>query len=993
MENETLSFVENSDQDEANNTTAGGDDTGDAENKLLRRLDEVFGPLMAYCAVDGGGSHESAPALVTDSRQSMTPERMWAEALASAERFKAMNAMQPPQPDKNGKIPPKKGKDVVYIGFDAEWETKSKGRNHVLSVQFHLVGPNGNVFEKVYDMSQVEYTKDRMRLADAIYDLLDEAEADGALDEWPLEVVLVGFFTRADITVFSDFNMLRPQLDGVGGTMASVKGKAKVEMPMSAERAAIIKSRYSYVVGDDFDPKFLSVRLIDASTFAPPGTSLKKLGEMIGLPKLDLPPGFTKDKMSVFQRKEPKAFEAYGLRDAEIAVWYLLWVQWFSSRHLGLPGLSATASSLGVRLAEKCMLGDGIALDVALNFEQFPITRFNPKTGLPRHSTERLPSRKRGWLEKFLADCYQGGRNECYMFGPTPIGKYIDPDMAGAYVTTLVELKALNYDKAYTSTHLADYMGRVAGFAEVDFQFPAGTRFPCLPVNAGERGLLFPLKGTSLCTAPEIELAVSMGAEIIVRFGYVIPWAEKEDLIKRTAELAKGKRRGANTAPIETPPAAPTNPDPSEGTGYRPFKSFAIATRELRAQFRRKTLAFEFVKLIGNAMYGKTGQGFRQKRTFGPREMGSVTVGPSRISEPAIAALVCGLVRAVVGEILARLPVHVDAVSCTTDGMIVGSEMAELDLSGPICQRFQELVEIVTPGMPMLENKHTVKQVVAMRTRGQVTGLPYDSEPIVLAKTSVRAPLGEQDVNAWMLKLFADRFPGQTMTRQSFISMRDQLTKGWDLQMESAEIKLNLEFDFKRKPVRPRMERIALTGVDHLAFDTEPWETVDQAVEARLLFDGWRTTRCLKTLADFDDWQAYYALQLSNSRRSARYRKQKFDGGDDAQSDSNKATRGDQGRVYRTSKTGYVGIAVRAFLKAYVQRKWGLEDVDMTQAALAEWLTGIGHPTKVSSVKNAIRSKLYEEAVPRTADVEKFVDAVQARFPSLQREHFFIKDA
>lgn len=55
--------------------------------------------------------------------------------------------------------------------------------------------------------------------------------------------------------------------------------------------------------------------------------------------------------------------------------------------------------------------------------------------------------------------------------------------------------------------------------------------------------------------------------------------------------------------------------------------------------------------------------------------------------------------------------------------MIVGSEMCELDLSGPICQRFQELVEIVTPGMPMLENKHTVKQVVAMRTRGQVTGL------------------------------------------------------------------------------------------------------------------------------------------------------------------------------------------------------------------------------------------------------------------------------
>jgi len=991
MENETVGFEETIDEDAACKAATSSDDKDLVGGSLLQHLDEVFGPLMEYCAGRGDPALNAAPQLINDPRLLMSRERLRAEEMAMAERFKAMKGMRSPQPDKHGKIPPQKGVDVVYIGFDAEWEAKSKGRNHVLSAQFHLVGPTGKVFEKVYDMSEVEHTKDRMRLADALYDVIDDAEADGALDEWPREVVLVGFFTRADITVFSDFHKLRPQLDGVGGTMASVKGKAKVEMPMAAERAAKIRSRYSYLVGDDFDPKLLSVRLVDASTFAPPGTSLQKLGEMIGLPKIDLPAGFSKDKMGAFQRREPAKFEAYGLRDAEIAVWYVLWVQWFSARYLGLSGLSATASSLGVRLAEKCMLDDGIALDVALNFEQFPIMRFDSNTGLPRRSTERLPCRKRGWLEKFLADCYQGGRNECYMFGPTPVGKYIDPDMAGAYVTTLVELKALDYDKARTSTDLNDYMGRVAGFAEVEFRFPDGTRYPCLPVNAGERGLLFPLNGISLCTAPEIELAVSMGADVTVRFGYVVPWADKDDLIKRSSELMKTKRRGAKSiAPISSSDV-PTNAS-NEETGYRLFKSFAIASREMRAQFRRKTLAFEFVKLIGNAMYGKTGQGFREKRTFGPREMGSVIVGPSRISEPAIAALVCGLVRAVVGEILAKLPAHISAVSCTTDGMIVGAEMGELDLTGPICQRFQELVEMVTPGMPMLENKHTVKQIVAMRTRGQLTGLPFDNEPIVLAKTSVRVPADEPDPNMWMLKLFAERVPGQTMVRESFISMRDQLTKGWDLQMESAEIKLNLEFDFKRKPLNPRMEIIGLTGVEHLAFDTVPWETADRAVEARLLFDGWRRTRCLKTVADFEDWQAHYALHLSNSRRSRSRAIQSGDTDDD-QSDPASALRGGQGRVYMTRKTGYVGIAVRSFLKAYVQRKWGMENVDMTQAALAEWLTRIGYPTKVSSVKNAIRSKLHAEAVPRTKEVEAFVDAAQAKFPGLQREPFFIKDA
>ncbi len=80
----------------------------------------------------------------------------------------------------------------------------------------------------------------------------------------------------------------------------------------------------------------------------------------MGLEKLELPIGFSKDKMSEFQTQNKAAFEAYGLRDAEIAVTYLLWGHWFSNRYLGLQGLSATASSLSVRLAEQCIRKDGV---------------------------------------------------------------------------------------------------------------------------------------------------------------------------------------------------------------------------------------------------------------------------------------------------------------------------------------------------------------------------------------------------------------------------------------------------------------------------------------------------------------------------------------------------------------------------------------------------------------------------------------------------------
>lgn len=994
MENETVSLDEIDDVDEVTGGLLDICSKETSDEALLKHLDAVFSPLMAFCAESCATSLDSVPQLETSPVSIQTPEQMRVQEVAAFKRFHAQSSFTPAR-QKAGKIAPRKGRDVVYIGFDAEWEAKSKGRNHVLSVQFHLVGPSGGVYEKVFDMNASERGGERMRLADALYEVLEEAEDEGALHEWPQEVVLVGFFTRADITVFSDFSQLRPQLDGVGGTLASVKGNAKVSLPISPDRAARIKSRYSTVVGDDYDPKLLSVRLVDARMFAPPGTSLFKLGSMLGMPKLELPPGYTKDRMSVFQRKEPDAFNRYGLRDAEIAVWFVLWVRWFSLRFLGLPSLSATASSLAVRLAEKCMHEDGIVPDVALNFEKVPLMRFDRRTGLPRRFTERHPSRKRGWLEKFLADCYQGGRNECYWFGPTPVRKYSDPDLAGAYVTTLVELKTLDYDKAHTSINLSHFLGDVAGFAEVAFHFPEGTASPCLPVNGGERGLIFPLRGVSLCTSPEIELAMSMGAEIEILFGYVIPWANRSDLVRRSAEIATSARRGINTprmTELESVLPGAIADDAACEPRYRPFKSFAIRIREHRSKFRRKTLAFEFVKLLGNSLYGKTGQGFREKRTFGPREMGSVKIGQSRVSEPAVAALVCGMVRAVVGEILARLPAGVSAISCTTDGMIVGGELADLDLSGPICTRFRELVELVTPGMPMLENKHTVSQVVAMRTRGQLTGLPYGSEPIVLAKTSVRPPNDVADPNLWMLNLFADRFPGQVMEQESFISMRDQLTKEWDLQMERSEVKLNLEFDFKRKPVRPHLGRIASTGIDHLAFDTEPWDTVEQAVEARMLFDGWRRNRCLKTLADFEDWQAFYALQVSNARRSIIAQRKASGGRDGDDSERANIARGSHGRIYKTQKTGYVGIALRAFLKAYSQREWGLDEIErMTQAALAEWLTSRGYPTSLSAVKNASRSKMHDDAVPRTEEVERFVDVISAKFPNLQRDRFFIK--
>lgn len=887
----------------------------------------------------------------------------------------------------------------VFIGFDAEWQYARKGRNRLLSVQFYVVGPTGETLPKVIHVSGGESIDERPTLGQAVYDLLEDAFDQDIIDEWPAEVVLCGFFTRADITVFADFRHLRKQLDGVGGSLVTVGKAASLDLPIKARREQELKARYQALVGDAFDPKILSIRLVDASRLAPPGKSLASLGDWLGIPKLDLPEGYGKDGMARFQLRERDKFEAYGLRDAEIAVMYVLWVVWFSSRYLELDmsHLSATASGIAVRVAEDCIRRDGVSLDVALNYEVKQIARWDNTRNVPRTLKKRIPKRIRRWLEPFLADAYIGGRNECFVYGPTDRKRFYDPDLSGAYLSALAYLFVLDYDRAFMTKDVEELIGHIAGFALVKFRFPPGTERPCLPVAVDGRGLLFPLSGESLCTAPEIELAKEMGAELDVQFGIVIPWMDRDDVFERSA-AESGKHRksraalsGAST-PTDKDRAVDKDslsstmqfpPPHHDDVGYRLFESFALYMRETRSHYIRKSLPFEFVKNISCSLYGKTGQGFKKKRAFGPREMDSVIVGPSRVSEAAVAALVCGFVRAVIGEILWKLPGGATAVSATTDGFLVDVPLEKLDLSGTMCRRFQALVDRVSPGSHMLENKHQVLQLFAGRTRLQVTSEADGALPIVTAKGGVKPGPDVKDENAFMMELILNRQPGQKLSYESFMSMRDQLPLGYDLQMERRETRVNAEYDFKRKPVPSsvRMIDIAGRGVAHVAFDTEPWRTVDEAADTRLLFDHWREIRCLKTVEDFQDWESFRAFRMAGRKRA----REKVTGG--AVSPVN--TRSATGRRNLT-KDGYVGVAKRVFLAAYQKRIWGLEGADMSQRELAAWLTERGYSTSLSAVKNGTGDLPDQYVVPAAPEVMDFLKAVKERFPGLETGRFLI---
>lgn len=255
--------------------------------------------LLAYC--DGYFAELMENSLTEEARQKRGLAPKPPKQLTDKERY--LKARQTGKFNLNRamrrrvdrKLGPERGLGArVFIGFDAEWTRSRKGRNRILSVQFYLIGPTGEVLTLVIHIENGDILSQRPRLGDVINELLEAALDDGTIEEWPAEVVLCGFFTRADITVFSDFKHLRPQLDGVGGTLVTVGKAAKFELPMSAMRRAVLKQRYQSVVGDEFEPHLLNLRLIDASRLAPPGKSLANIGHWLGIPKIDLPAGYDK---------------------------------------------------------------------------------------------------------------------------------------------------------------------------------------------------------------------------------------------------------------------------------------------------------------------------------------------------------------------------------------------------------------------------------------------------------------------------------------------------------------------------------------------------------------------------------------------------------------------------------------------------------------------------------------------------------------------------
>ncbi len=768
------------------------------------------------------------------------------------------------------------------------------------------------------------------------------------MQEAPSQINVVGFGLRFDLGSLGDFKELKTQIDSVAGKVATVGAQASMAYARTL------------MTGDLLAPEIVGLHFIDLSAHVAPGTALRALGKQLGKPKLDIPPPYSIERMDEYLAGDRPGFEAYAMRDAEIAVLYALRLADFAHKRLGIEVLPATASGLALKWCLQKMDAAGIDRLQAFGLHKTTTEAYHAPTKKRRTIKGVEPTPMRRIQEAFLTDCYAGGRNEAFFIGSSPVGVWRDYDLAGAYSTGLVDMPLIDFENPRASLDVEDYLGHVAGYALVDFKHPDDTRFPVFAVSRGGKGLIFPLQGTAYATAAEIRVAHDLGCRIKIRWGVIYPW-----------------RQLPGDTLVDGVPST------------RLFGPFVKAARKLRTEQEKlkgkdspEALA---AKLYANGVYGKVCQSLRPKNVFDTRTVSSVRLKPSPITNPAIGAYVTGFIRAILAEILNRIPRDCTVLSVTTDGFLC--DLAEEDmvafLDGPLCRRFQALCDEIVPGSRMLEVKHEVAQVVCMKTRGQLTGLAFEvpevapdepenrkklpKEKIVLAKAGVQVTVNASNdldseaykrlQNEKMLNLYLDRRPGKKILLSQFPAIRDQWEKGVDLFKFEKRLVLRLEPDLKRAQCNPRMIDVVSRQRAHISLDTRPWVSVEEFDSARATLDAWRGKHCLKTMTDWRSLDEAIQLGLIRSRLRAE----------------GKATL----NVVEGKPTS--DLLRRAFLRAYAHEDLGLTKT-FSYPALARWLTDLGYPTKVSEPRSAKSQRVVLGCVPRTEDVMVLFERLQAEF-------------
>jgi len=378
-------------------------------------------------------------------------------------------------------------KNVSVIGFDTEFDPSL---HKLLSVQLACM-VKGDVKSQIYYRDAIT-AEDLLTLT---LDFIKECDVDASS-----KIILIAHFAQSDIAMIQ--NHLRDFRLRVYNKAMGAEGE--VLWTGEEEHEDEIRGRMERV------GKY-KLHILDLYGYLP--MSLKKIGEMVGLSKVEL----DASRIVEIMREDPKLFESYAKRDAEICAKALVELREMFMYEYEIDILRyPTIASLSAALFRIKFL----------NKPSCPI-RMEPQV--------RNVKTKTGWTQRIsympvyngILDIrqmalrsYWGGRAEAYFRG------YVKGDFEYYDVTSLYPSAALLQPLPNENTEW-QYFDRLEdtlnleGFCEVEFKFPETCLYPSLPAfEEWHNKLYFPLEGRSFCTLSEAHAALNLSAQINKIHGY-----------------------------------------------------------------------------------------------------------------------------------------------------------------------------------------------------------------------------------------------------------------------------------------------------------------------------------------------------------------------------------------------------------------------------------------------------------------------------------------
>lgn len=853
----------------------------------------------------------------------------------------------------------------LIIGFDTEYQSQSSGAgidNELLSYQYScsviqvdskkpLFGWAGIILPDGPDAS------DRLSLKEFVELAISDGIARFPSILIPRHIYLVAHFTRADVPGFVDFKddasaRDRLNLQNLRNTFVNVAKNVDVRLHCNQAQKDIIE---------------IKLQIRDTIHLAPAGArSLRDLGEILDFEKIELAPT---DQESLEIKKNMKRllkmdwylFKRYAIRDAEVCTRYTIEMiyQYFDqTKSFKLP---LTLTSIGVDLLRTHWKKSGIDPVAIVGKEAVKERIYNRKLGYYQEKSKTVYRQNLHWHIDFVTECYHGGRNEQFWFGPAKEGLWFDYDLQSAYPSAMSligipDLKSLRVVRDLQE--LLSFKPVDLAYANVNFEFPKEVRFPCLPVRT-DSGVIFPRKGNCSTHISEILLAHSLGA---------------------TLEFIEGRFIESKRHP----------------RGYRVFNSFLEHCVDERNKHPKKTVMNLFWKEVANSTYGKVAQGLRPRRIYNLKSDDMETLEESKVTNPFYASFITAFCRGTLSEIMNALPSETTIFSVTTDGFLTNaSETQIIDATDGVLSRYYTSARRrLSHSESIYEVKHVIRQPIGWRTRGQATLIPASitdypgskpDERVVLAKGGIKLPekLDKSEENSRIVEMFLKREPHHLVPMILGLGIKDMYLEGKDFVDKAVTKRLSMEFDWKRKP-RYSAEVTVSTAqgeeFNHLAYSTEPWDSSEQFFKIRELWDEYQKSsyHCIKTQSDYDDFSKFVENKLSLGGISQKYLKKK-DGDLDR-------LRRDLITAWRFRRCGTHQLKPRCF---------GIKKIDpdykLKASEFAEILTNhIGIPCKKSDVDNGIKQKTFTpNQVPNTKRTQDKLQRVKdLLFPLLDIDQF-----